>query len=179
MRKLLIFTCITAGLVACNNHPVAQAAIADVPDTVAVFILRDTSIAKSMELPAELLPYEQAALFARVQGYVKEMKVDLGDRVRRGQTLALIEAPELQTKYAEFQSSLESAKAKFQSSADFYQRMYRASQAKQPALLRRLTWNIAITSCWPTVPLTKRQENLRNLIKKWPVTWYSPLHLME
>lgn len=123
-------------LAACNNsQPSKQAAPATVPDTVAVFKLQDTSVTKNLELPAELLPYEQAALFARVQGYVKEMKADLGDKVHRGQVLALIEAPELQTKYAEFQSSLQAAKAKYMSSADYYQRLDRASRAKTAGIV--------------------------------------------
>ena len=104
-------------------------------DTVPVFLLHDTNVTKNIELPAELLPYERAELFARVQGYVKEMKVDMGDKVRRGQTLAIIEAPELQTKYAEFQASLQAAKAKYMSSADVFQRLSKASQAKTPGIV--------------------------------------------
>jgi membrane fusion protein (multidrug efflux system) len=136
MKYTIFILCILFGLTACNEkQPVKQTAAAVSQDTVPVFILRDTSVAKNIELPAELLPYEQAALFARVEGYVKEMKVDLGDRIHRGQTLALIEAPELQTRYAEFQSSLEAAKAKYMSSTDVYQRLYKASQAKTAGIV--------------------------------------------
>jgi len=62
-------------LAACNNNDTAKQSTAkatDTPDTVPVFVVHDTSVSKTIELPAELLPYEQAALFARVQGYVKE-----------------------------------------------------------------------------------------------------------
>jgi len=104
-------------------------------DTVPVFILHDTSVTKNTELTAKLLPYEQAELFARVQGYIKEIKVDIGDKVRRGQTLALIEAPELQTKYAEYESSLQAAKAKYNSSVDVFQRLQKASQAKTAGIV--------------------------------------------
>lgn len=123
-------------LTACqNNAPSPAAAPATTLDTVPVFVLHDTNVTKNIELPAELLPYEQAALFARVPGYVKDLKVDMGDKVRQGQTLAIIEAPELQTKYAEFQSSLQAAKAKYMSSADVYQRLSKASQAKTPGIV--------------------------------------------
>src|SRR5450432_3971362 len=113
MKHIIFISCIVLALTACNSNqqPAKQTVAINTPDTVQVFILHDTSVVKNIELPAELLPYEQAALFARVQGYVKEMKVDLGDKVHRGQTLALIEAPELQTRYAEFQSSLQAALA--------------------------------------------------------------------
>jgi membrane fusion protein (multidrug efflux system) len=113
----------------------AVAAPANAPDTVPVFVLHDTNVTKSIELSAELLPYEQAQLFARVQGYIKDVKVDMGDKVNRGQTLAIIEAPELQTKYAEFQASLQAAKAKYMSSADVFQRLSTAAQAKTPGIV--------------------------------------------
>lgn len=127
-------------LISCqNNTPTpataAATAAANAPDTVPVLVLHDTSVTKSIELPAELIPYEQAELFARVQGYVKDLKVDMGDKVRRGQTLAIIEAPELNTKYAEFQSSLQAAKAKYMSSSDVYQRLFKAAQANTPGIV--------------------------------------------
>jgi len=123
-------------LTGCQNEtPSPAAAPANALDTVPVFVIHDTNVTKNIELPAELLPYEQAALFARVQGYIKDLKVDMGDRVHQGQTLALIEAPELQTKYAEFQASLQAANAKYKSSADVYQRLSKAAQAKTPGIV--------------------------------------------
>ncbi len=136
MLRIFIISCIALILGRCKNNQSAKPSTdAGGLDTIPVFILHDTSVAKNIELPAELLPYEQAALFARVQGYIKDIKVDLGDKVHRGQTLALIEAPELQTKYAEFESSLQAAKAKYMSSSDVYQRLYKASQAKTAGIV--------------------------------------------
>jgi membrane fusion protein (multidrug efflux system) len=118
-----------------NDKPSPAATPANALDTVPVFVIHDTNVSKNIELPAELLPYEQAALFARVQGYIKDLKVDMGNRVRQGETLAIIEAPELLTKNAEFQASLQSAKAKYISSADVYQRLSKAAQAKTPGIV--------------------------------------------
>ncbi|MGN6491897.1 MAG: efflux RND transporter periplasmic adaptor subunit [Agriterribacter sp.] len=136
MKYFITAVCI-ASLIACQNHsrPVAATPAANAPDTVPVFVLHDTNVVKSIELPAELLPYEQAELFARVQGYIKDLKADMGDKVRKGQTLVLIEAPELQTKYAEFQASLQAAKAKYMSSADVYLRLSKAAEAKTPGIV--------------------------------------------
>ncbi|HXB43998.1 MAG TPA: efflux RND transporter periplasmic adaptor subunit [Puia sp.] len=104
-------------------------------DTVPIFLLSQKKIEKNIELTAELLPYEQTEMFAKVQGYLKDVNVDIGDYVRKGQTLATIEAPEVNSKYAEFQTSLLSAKAKFSASLDNYQRLYRASQANTPGIV--------------------------------------------
>jgi len=50
---------------------------------------------RSVLLIGEARPYATAALYAKISGYVKEMRVDKGDRVRAGQILAVIESPEL------------------------------------------------------------------------------------
>lgn len=104
-------------------------------DTVPVFLLQQDTVKKTVELPAELIPYENAELFAKVQGFVREMKVDLGDKVKKGQTLAIIEAPEINSRVAESVASLQSAKAKWASSKDNYERLYRASQANTPGIV--------------------------------------------
>src|SRR4249920_3577317 len=136
LKRIISLSAIVFALTACNNIQLPpQTTFANAMDTVPVFILHDTTVVKNIELPAELLPYEQVALYARVQGYIKEMKVDIGDKVRSGQSLAIIEAPELQSEYAEFQSSLQAAKAKYMSSADVYQRLYKASQAKTAGIV--------------------------------------------
>lgn len=133
------FMCIAlvALLCSCNNQQQVSATAAAVitADTALVFILHDTGLTKSIELPAELLPLERAELAARVQGYVKDLKVDIGDKVSSGQTLAIIEAPELNTKYAEYEASLATAKAKYISSTDVYERMKKAAQAKTAGIV--------------------------------------------
>lgn len=105
------------------------------PDTVVVFRLSSMEVNKNLSLPAELLPYENARLYARIPGYVKTMKADLGDRVKKGQVLALIEAAEVNTKYQEFQSSLQASKARYATSADQYQRLLQASRANTPGIV--------------------------------------------
>ncbi|WP_152269583.1 efflux RND transporter periplasmic adaptor subunit [Agriterribacter humi] len=107
----------------------------EVRDTVPVFVLTSSDVSKSIELPAELLPYETADLTAKVEAYVKEMRVDIGDEVRKGQTLAVLDAPEIRTKSAEYKSALFSAKARYQSSKDVYDRLYNASQAKSAGIV--------------------------------------------
>jgi membrane fusion protein (multidrug efflux system) len=52
-----------------------------------------------ISIPAELRPYEQVAVFAKVSGFVKKLYVDRGDHVRKGQLLAVLEAPEMNQRY--------------------------------------------------------------------------------
>ncbi|MBD1421247.1 efflux RND transporter periplasmic adaptor subunit [Sphingobacterium chuzhouense] len=52
-----------------------------------------------ISIPGELKPYEQVAVYAKVTGFVKQLYVDRGDRVRKGQLLAVLEAPEMEQQY--------------------------------------------------------------------------------
>ncbi|PSL33357.1 RND family efflux transporter MFP subunit [Chitinophaga ginsengisoli] len=106
-----------------------------VKDTVAAFIVQQDTLHKTVELPAELLPYEYADLYAKVEGFVQDMKVDLGDKVKKGQVLAVIKAPEVNSRFAESEASVLSARSKWTSSKDHYERLYRASQAKTPGIV--------------------------------------------
>lgn len=115
-----------------RNTPAGNTAVTD---TVPVFILESDTLKKMVELPAELIPYEQADLYAKVQGFVRSMKVDIGDRVKKGQTLAIIEAPEVDTRVSEAEAALQAAKAKWAGSRDHFERLYRASRAKTPGIV--------------------------------------------
>jgi RND family efflux transporter MFP subunit len=109
--------------------------VAAIEDTVPAFILKADTLKKMVELPGELLPYEQTDLYAKISGFVRTMKVDIGDRVHKGQTLAIIEAPEVNTKFAEAGYSIQAAKAKWTASKDNYDRLYRASRNPSPGIV--------------------------------------------
>jgi len=134
MRKIFLFGSFL--LAACgqtttsNNTPVTPG-----NDTVAVFILHTDTLKKSVDLPGELQPYLQTDLFAKVQGYVRDIKVDIGDRVHKGQTLAVLEAPEVNTQVAQSEAALASARSKYTASTDKYQRLYQASQSESPGIV--------------------------------------------
>jgi RND family efflux transporter MFP subunit len=56
-------------------------------------------IARKLTLPANIAPWYQATLYAKVSGYLKEMRVDKGDEVKKGQIIAIIDAPEVADQY--------------------------------------------------------------------------------
>jgi membrane fusion protein (multidrug efflux system) len=67
----------------------------DAPVEVTVTRPVKGNITRSVTLPGEIKPYQQATLCAKVTGYLKSIKVDKGDAVAEGALLAEIEAPEL------------------------------------------------------------------------------------
>jgi membrane fusion protein (multidrug efflux system) len=79
--------------------------------TVAIVALNATPGVASLELPGRLEANLRAPIYARVSGYVKDWKVDIGDTVRAGQTLADIEAPDLDQQLLQARADLASAEA--------------------------------------------------------------------
>src|SRR6478609_4277191 len=52
-------------------------------------------LSHGLVLTAEFRPYQEVDVMAKVAGFVKEIKVDIGDRVSQGQLLATLEVPEM------------------------------------------------------------------------------------
>jgi multidrug efflux pump subunit AcrA (membrane-fusion protein) len=57
-------------------------------------------------LPGNVTPITEAYIFARAAGYLKQRYVDIGDRVRAGQKLADIDAPDLDQQVSQAQAAL-------------------------------------------------------------------------
>ena len=59
-----------------------------------------TTQSASVIVPATIEAFEQADLYARTAGYLSEIKVDIGDHVKAGDVLAVIDSPELESELA-------------------------------------------------------------------------------
>ena len=118
-------------IVACNQaEPVSKKENKEVKtDSVKVFILTKDSAKKTISLPGELLPDENAQIRAKVQGYIKKMNVDIGSKVRKGEVLALIDAPEVNSHLQELNEKVKAAKSRYLSSKDYFERINTASGA--------------------------------------------------
>ena len=69
---------------------------AEQPRAAAVVAVMRGNLASSLTVAGQFQPYQQVDLHAKVSGYIRWIKVDIGDRVRQGEVLALLEVPELQ-----------------------------------------------------------------------------------
>jgi len=65
----------------------------------------------TFSLPGRLEAYTQAQIYARVTGYVKDWKADIGTPVKARQLLAEIDAPDLDQQIMQAEATLASAKA--------------------------------------------------------------------
>jgi RND family efflux transporter MFP subunit len=72
------------------DHPVAgNAAVA------AVAFVQRGPIDNTLTIAGEFKPFQDVDVHAKVAGYIKKIYVDVGDHVKQGQTLAILEVPEL------------------------------------------------------------------------------------
>jgi len=65
----------------------------------------------TFSLPGRLEAYTQAQIYARVSGYVKDWRADIGAHVKTGDLLAEIDAPDLDQQIMQAEANLASAKA--------------------------------------------------------------------
>lgn len=61
----------------------------------AVVLAERKPISSSLTLSGEFRPFQEVDVHAKVAGYIRKIYVDVGDRVKGGQTLAVLEVPEL------------------------------------------------------------------------------------
>jgi RND family efflux transporter MFP subunit len=79
--------------------------------TVAVTQPDSRIVNPTIDLPGRLEAYQRAPIFARVQGYLKNWSVDIGARVKAGQVIAEIEAPDLDQQLLQARADLASQQA--------------------------------------------------------------------
>src|SRR5215468_10176006 len=70
---------------------------ADKAVTVAVAMVERKDLSQGLTLAAEFRPFEEIDLHSKVAGDVKEINVDVGDRVKEGQVIATLEIPEFKS----------------------------------------------------------------------------------
>jgi RND family efflux transporter MFP subunit len=84
----------------------ASSAAKEAPSVTVVGVERSASTG-NLVLPGSIEAVTEAPVLARASGYIKRRYVDIGDRVKAGQLLAEIEAPELEQQVHQAQAALE------------------------------------------------------------------------
>jgi RND family efflux transporter MFP subunit len=79
--------------------------------TVTVIHPKAEGAGDALTLPGNVQAYNSAAIYARTTGYIRKWFVDIGDPVRAGQTLAILDAPEVDQQVAAAQADLQTARA--------------------------------------------------------------------
>lgn len=127
---------IICGLFACSQKekPVEQTP-QDTTPVVKVTEVQSLQPTKPIVVPGELMPLNKVAIFAKMKGFVREVKVDRGSQVKKGQVLAILDAPETTAEFTQSQGmvraaegALTEAKARAYASKQNYLRLLKANE---------------------------------------------------
>ena len=110
MRAIFLVLC--AGAMYSCTRPAKTAVRADseIP-SVSVARVQRQDLTRDLVLSAEFRPYEEVDLHAKVAGYLKDIRVDVGDRVQAGQLIAILEIPEMADEDAQAEATLRRSQA--------------------------------------------------------------------
>lgn len=101
---------------------------------IAVVKVGREDLFNEVPIPAEFRPYMEVELHAKVSGFVDQMYVDIGDRVKAGQLLATLEVPELRDEHDRAVASEKRAVADYKDAHLVYTRL-QAVEKEHPNLV--------------------------------------------
>src|SRR3984957_17665537 len=111
-RLLLVAACCLLALLLCLSflhlHQ-RDGVLADVPappPIVSTAMAHVGSIAEQLTVAGVFQPFQEVDVHGKVSGYIRHISVDIGDHVRQGQTLAVLEVPELEAEVAGAQAGI-------------------------------------------------------------------------
>ncbi|WP_047244855.1 efflux RND transporter periplasmic adaptor subunit [Maribacter thermophilus] len=115
---------------ACDSSPKKAKENSAQSNNVETFSLKKQKIQSEILLPGELSGYRQVDIHAKVDSYVKSLKVDIGDEVKKGQLLMELDAPEIYAQLAAAKSRFHSQEAKYMASSNNYDRILKTSKVE-------------------------------------------------
>jgi RND family efflux transporter MFP subunit len=144
----------------------APAAVAAAPTTASV---RRVDVIRPMKggvrrltiQPGSVHAFESVDLYAKVSGFLKTQRVDIGSPIKRGETLAEIEAPELQRDVDEAKAAVEQGRARAEQAAS---RVVTAEAEREAADAQVAQAECDISRLAATRSLTEKQhERIKDL----------------
>jgi RND family efflux transporter MFP subunit len=108
----------------------------DMAPTVRVAAIKAAPAMIDITLPGATLAYANADIYARANGYIDKRNVDIGDRVKSGDVLAVLTAPELDHQIAQAQAARAQAQATIRQS-DANQKLAQVTNERSAVLVRQ------------------------------------------
>ncbi|MEC5144466.1 efflux RND transporter periplasmic adaptor subunit [Chitinophaga sp. 212800010-3] len=114
---------IISGLAACNSAAMPEKkAASDHGKRYTLSQVVQRPLGGTIRLPGTLQAFQEVSIYPRINGFVKSIMVDRGSKVKKGQVLLVLEAPEVTQHFYAAQSKYLQAAAMFASSKDNYER---------------------------------------------------------
>jgi RND family efflux transporter MFP subunit len=99
------------------------------PRLVVTSTVKKAASQSELVLPASATPIESAQIYTRISGYVRELRVNMGDKVQKGQVLAVLDAPEVEADLRRAQAKLAESERNVSLSDATAQRFARLAEA--------------------------------------------------
>jgi RND family efflux transporter MFP subunit len=119
-----------------NTDATTGGAAADASRTAAVAAVGRATVTNTITLSGEFHPFQEVDIHAKVAGFLKSISVDVGDRVRSGQAIALLEIPELSAELQGADASVRHAHDSIERARSELERMKSAHEASHSAYAR-------------------------------------------
>src|SRR5579864_7764294 len=102
----------------------------------AVAMVERHNVGSTLTIAGEFKPYQEVEVHAKVAGYIRQIYVDVGDRVREGQTIAVLEVPELAAQLTGAEAAVRSAQQQIRKAQGNLQRAQSSHAAAHSAYTR-------------------------------------------
>ena len=139
LLNLIGLVSITAALNACSSASSDHKTAEKEPDIqqVATTTVQALQPSKRVTLPGELKPWNRVNMYAKVKGFVRDITVDRGTMVRKGQVLARLDAPEVLSELSQAQAQMQAQEAtlveqttRARASRSIYQRIVQTAKTE-------------------------------------------------
>ncbi|MGO9948711.1 MAG: efflux RND transporter periplasmic adaptor subunit [Steroidobacteraceae bacterium] len=145
MRSHLLALVFSLTLIGCSSSAVQplqtnEAPGAGSPQQVTSALVESQKLDTTLSLPAQITPYEAVDVFPKVTGFIDTILVDRGSRVKAGEVIVRLSAPELVAQRTQAEADLHSAEAQLASAqakfaSDHGTYLHLAAAAKTPGVV--------------------------------------------
>ena len=101
---------LAGGLIGCARTEKVRAE-SDAPAGIGVGVTKvgRKTLERQLTLSSELVPFQEVDVYAKESGYVRDLLVDYGTRVKKGQVMAVLEIPELEVQLQQDDAAIRNA----------------------------------------------------------------------
>jgi RND family efflux transporter MFP subunit len=142
MKTVVVVLILSLFICGCSGKakPAASKQTETDAQTVEVVPVASQKLATVFTLPAQLVPFQTVDIYPKVTGFLDMIRVDRGSRVRKGELIIRLSAPELVAQRAQAESALRSAEAQLTTAqaklaSDNGTYLHMASAAKTPGVV--------------------------------------------
>jgi membrane fusion protein (multidrug efflux system) len=114
----------------CSKNQTATSEKKSATDNYLVYTVKEQTLETTLRLPAQLNPYEEVSIYPRITGYVKNIPVDIGTEVKKGQILMELEAPDIEQNNVAAHERYIKSQSVYNTSRDEYFRLLKTAETK-------------------------------------------------